>query len=113
MTKDDWIHGFSGAVTVCNRDGIILQMNEKAAKAFEKDGGKALIGKNMFDCHPPKAQAKIRELLTGGITNSYTIEKHGVKKLIYQAPWYENGVQGGIVELSLEIPFEMEHFVRE
>jgi hypothetical protein len=41
--------------------------------------------------------------------NVYTIEKNGVKKLIYQSPWYYNGEYAGFVELSLEIPFEMEH----
>jgi hypothetical protein len=45
-------------------------------------------------------------------TNVYTIEKNGVKKLIYQAPWYENGEYRGFVELSLEIPFDLPHFVR-
>ena len=40
------------------------------------------------------------------------IEKNGVKKLIYQAPWYEEGVYRGIVELSLPIPFDLPHFVR-
>jgi hypothetical protein len=46
-------------------------------------------------------------------TNVYTIEKNGVKKLIYQAPWYEEGQYCGFLELSLEIPFEMPHFNRE
>ncbi len=44
--------------------------------------------------------------------NVYTIEKNGIKKLIYQSPWYENGEYAGFVELSLEIPFELPHFVR-
>jgi len=45
--------------------------------------------------------------------NVYTTEKAGVKKLFYQAPWYEGGEYAGVVELSVEIPFEMPHFVRE
>ena len=44
--------------------------------------------------------------------NVYTIEKNGIKKLIYQSPWFENGEMKGLVELSLEIPFEMPHFIR-
>jgi hypothetical protein len=44
--------------------------------------------------------------------NVYTIEKDGVKRLIYQAPRYEGGEYQGIVELSLPIPFELPHFVR-
>jgi hypothetical protein len=45
--------------------------------------------------------------------NIYTMEKKDKKKLIYQAPWFHEGVFGGIVELSLEIPMEMPHFIRE
>ena len=65
--------------------------------------------------------AWIREF-QGGVTvcdavetrqsNVYTIEKNGLKKLIYQSPWYQNGAYAGFIELSLEIPFELPHFVR-
>jgi len=51
-------------------------------------------------------------MLAAGEKNIYTIEKNGVKKLIYQSPWYQNGKYAGFVELSLEIPFEMPHFIR-
>ncbi len=44
---------------------------------------------------------------------SDTIEKQGIKKLIYQSPWYVDGRYGGFVELSLEIPAVMPHFVRD
>ena len=44
--------------------------------------------------------------------NIYTIEKKGIKKLIYQAPWFQDGQLAGLVELSLEIPFDMPHFLR-
>jgi transcriptional regulator with PAS, ATPase and Fis domain len=113
MGQFDWIREFPGAVTVCDREGIIVEMNARAEKTFEKDGGAALIGKNLRDCHSPASNDKIRELLATGATNAYTIEKNGVKKLIYQAPWIQDGVQKGLVELSLEIPFEMAHFIRE
>jgi hypothetical protein len=55
----------------------------------------------------------VQELLTSGRSNVYTIEKGGIKKLIYQSPWYENGKYAGLVELSLPIPKEMPHFVRD
>jgi hypothetical protein len=47
------------------------------------------------------------------ITNVYTIEKAGVKKLVYQAPWYKDGRYSGVVEISFEVPFELPHFVRD
>ena len=45
--------------------------------------------------------------------NVYTIEKGGKKKLIYQTPWYKDGQYAGFVELSLVIPAEMPHFIRD
>jgi hypothetical protein len=51
-------------------------------------------------------------LLAAREKNVYTIEKNGVKKLIFQSPWYKDGKYAGLVELSLEIPFELPHFVR-
>jgi transcriptional regulator with PAS, ATPase and Fis domain len=113
MANHDWVEEFPGAITVCDPAGIILEMNAKAARTFEADGGRALIGKNLLDCHPQVARATLEQLMQTGQTNVYTIEKKGVKKLIYQTPWYRDGVYGGFVEVSLEIPFEMPHFVRE
>lgn len=112
MAKNEWIKQFPGAVTVCDCKGTILEMNDKAAQTFEKDGGYSLIGKNLLDCHPEPARNKLQKMLDNCEKNIYTIEKNGVKKLIYQCPWFEDGQYAGFVELSLEIPFEMEHFVR-
>ena len=112
MNELDWIKEFPASVTVCDRAGIILDMNDKAAKGYEKDGGRALIGCNILDCHPEPARTKTQALLTLGEKNIYTIEKNGIKKLIYQSPWFVEGEYAGFVELSLEIPFEMPHFIR-
>ena len=108
----EWIKEFPAAVTVCDLNGIILEMNDKAAKTFESDGGYGLVGLNMLDCHPEPARTKTERLLAARKKNVYTIEKKGVKKMIYQSPWYLDGEYAGFVELSLEIPFELEHFVR-
>jgi transcriptional regulator with PAS, ATPase and Fis domain len=108
----DWIHDFPDAITVCDLQGIVLAMNEKAAAAFGKYGGKELVGKSLLDCHPEAARDKLRRLLQSGEHNVYTIEKGGIRKLIYQAPWYRNGQRCGMVELSLEIPSDIPHFIR-
>jgi transcriptional regulator with PAS, ATPase and Fis domain len=113
MTPHTWVQEFSAAVTVTDREGKILEMNAAAVKTFEKDGGARLIGSNVLDCHPEPAKAKLRDIMENRTTNVYTIEKAGIKKLIYQAPWYQDGEYAGVVELSVEIPFEMPHFVRD
>ena len=113
MNEHEWIKEFPAAITVCDAEGIILEMNDKAAKTFAADGGRKLIGSNMLDCHPEPARTKTERLLSSRERNVYTIEKNGVKKMIYQSPWYKNGEYAGFVELSLEIPFgEIPHFVR-
>ena len=113
MNEHEWIQEFPAAITVCDAEGIILEMNDKAAKTFAADGGQKLIGSNMLDCHPEPARTKTERLLSSRERNVYTIEKNGVKKMIYQSPWFKNGEYAGFVELSLEIPFgEIPHFVR-
>jgi PAS domain S-box-containing protein len=113
MTRHAWVQEFAGAITVTDREGKILEMNAKSAQTFEKDGGAKLIGKNVMDCHPEPARAKLRAIMENRKPNVYTIEKAGVKKLVYQTPWYEGGGYRGVIELVLEIPYEMPHFVRD
>ncbi len=114
MSKENaWIKEFPAAITVSDPDGIILEMNDKAARSMAKDGGLALIGKNMLDCHPDPARGKLERLLDERKANVYTIEKNGVKKFIYQSPWFKDGRYAGFIEFSFEIPFEMPHFIRE
>jgi len=107
-----WIKSFPAAITVCDSNGIILEMNDKAVESFQKDGGEKLIGTSLLHCHPEPARSQVEEMLRTQRHNSYTIEKNGVKKLIYQSPWYENGRYAGFVELSLPIPFVLPHFIR-
>ena len=109
----EWIKEFPAAVTVCNTEGVILEMNDKAAKTYESDGGYGLIGSNILDCHPVQARTKTEHLMVAEEKNIYTIEKNGVKKLIYQSPWFLDDHYAGIVEISFEIPFEMQHFIRK
>ncbi len=113
MENFEWAEELNIAVTVCDLNGIVLYMNSKAAKSFSKDGGKDLVGKSLMGCHSGKSQAKIAELMHNASTNTYTVEKNGIKKIIYQTPWLVNGEVSGLVELSMEIPFDMAHFKRD
>lgn len=100
------------AVTVCDLDCNVIYMNEKAGQVFQKYGGLDLIGKSLLDCHLPSSCDKIRLLLEEGSSNTYTIEKGGIKKIIHQTPWRKNGKIAGLIELSLELPPEMPNFIR-
>jgi transcriptional regulator with PAS, ATPase and Fis domain len=117
MIKDislnhSWIKSFPAAITVCDTNGIILEMNDKAIDSFKKDGGEKLIGTSLLNCHSEPARSQLEEMLGTQRQNFYTIEKQGIKKLIYQTPWYENGRYSGFVEMSLPLPFVMPHFIR-
>jgi transcriptional regulator with PAS, ATPase and Fis domain len=109
----EWLNGFPGSITVCDEKGIIVEMNAKAINSFKKDGGEKLIGTSLFDCHTEPALSKLKELLQTQKRNVYTIEKKGVRKIIYQSPFFIDGKFSGLVELSLDIPATMPHFVRE
>ncbi|MBU1920431.1 PAS domain-containing protein [bacterium] len=109
MTKPDWSKELPFAITVCDKDGVILEMNQRSIATFEKDGGAALLGTNVLDCHPEPSRSQLADMLKNQTKNIYTIEKNGVKKLICQTPWYEQGEYKGFVELSIELPEGMKH----
>lgn len=109
----DWIEKLDGNVIVCDAQGIVIYMNARAIAAYAKDGGAALIGQNLMDCHSETSRQKIREIMETHRSNVYTIEKRGKKKIIYQTPWMDGEIFRGIVEFSLEIPVDMPHYIRE
>ena len=103
------------AITVCDEDGNIVDMNQHSADV--NSHGKKIVGYNLMNCHPEPAKTKLKSLLENRGLNAYTIEKtvngSKVKKLIYQTPWWkEDGSFGGLIEYSIEIPFDMPHYVR-
>lgn len=106
------LDGINIAITVCDGTGVVVEMNEKSKATFAKYGGGELVGKSLVECHPEPARTKLVGLLKSPATNAYTISKNGVRKLIYQTPWYKDGEFAGLVEFSLEIPGDMPHFER-
>jgi len=108
----NWSNEVDFAITVCNKSGEIKYMNDKSVFTFRNDGGQKLIGTNVLDCHPEPSKSQLKEMLQNQTKNVYTIEKEGKKKLIYQCPFYDNGKYQGFVELSLELPDEMQNFIR-
>jgi len=112
MTEGQWFKDLPVAITVCDARGTIIEMNEKSCRVFAKNGGSKLIGANLLDCHSEKSRQKIEEMFVTKTPNCYTIEKNGVKKMLYQTPWYKGGEFMGFVELIMEIPFELPNHIR-
>lgn len=108
-----WFESLPCAITVCDRSYKIVYMNEKSADSEKESGGKELIGKNLMDCHPPKAQAKLREVMASGSPHVYAVKKSGVRKLVYQSQWKRNGRVAGLVEIRIELPKKLTTLVRK
>lgn len=114
---DQYFEGLPIAITVTDTDNRIVDMNQRSADV-NNHGSKSIIGNDLMGCHNPRSQAIIQRMIDTHTNNVYTIEKTNaegqkIKKLIYQSPWYQaDGSFGGLVELSLEIPFDMPHHVR-
>lgn len=54
----------SAPVVICDLDHRILYMNMAACDDYARFGGKALLGKNLLDCHNPKSREAIQKVLT-------------------------------------------------
>lgn len=95
----EWAEALTCAVTICDKEGVIIFMNERSRQTFGAHGD--LIGKNLFDYHKPSSQAKIRHMLATGEDNTYRVIKNGVSKIIHQTPWRIEGEIAGMVEISI------------
>lgn len=111
--KPDWAKELDAAITVCDTEGMILEMNDRAAQSYTADGGRNLIGRNVLDCHPEPARSLLTQMLEQQRTNIYITEKQGVHHLVYQAPWFENGHFAGFVEIVMDVPQNIPHVVRD
>lgn len=101
------------AVTVVDTDCRIIYMNERSRLTFASRGGADLMGHDIRPYHNERSQGIIQRLLAKGGSNAYTISKEGLRKMIFQTVWHKaDGSVGGLVELSMVIPEEMPHYVR-
>lgn len=109
----NWTDSIPAAVTVTDADGTILEMNAEACEVFAEDGGAALIGQSVFDCHPEPSRTKTLDLYKRRAANHYTITtRKGKRKVIHQMPWYRAGEFAGFVEIAIVIPENLPHFDR-
>lgn len=113
MSHHPWVQEFGAAVTVCDAEGVIVEMNDRSARMFAEQGGRALLGSNLLACHPEPARSKLRLLMQERRASTYTTEKNGRRKLIHQAPWHRGGEYAGFVEIVLALPDPLPHFVRD
>lgn len=99
-------------ITLCDAKGIVLAMNGASAAMFRDRGGRALVGRSLFDCHPGPSRRKLARLLRSRRLNVYTVERRGSRRLVLQAPWFREGRYAGYVEMIVPLPKQVPHYVR-
>ena len=50
-------------VVLCDLEPTIIYMNKVAIERYAKNGGEALLGKSLLNCHTPKAREIIDQVL--------------------------------------------------
>ncbi len=51
------------AVVICNLEHEIIYMNPAAIQRYEKQGGQALVGRSLLDCHSPHSCELIKKVI--------------------------------------------------
>lgn len=102
-----WADGLDCAVTVCDTEGIVLYQNTRSC---EVNGD--VRGRSLLPCHNERSRQIIDRLLKENGSNTYTITKRGIRKLIHQTAWRDQGEVRGLVEFSIVLPDEMPHYDR-
>ena len=53
----------SAPIVICDLHHTIIYMNEAACRAYEKRGGRELLGKDLFGCHNEESKKKIEKVI--------------------------------------------------
>ncbi|MEA3376128.1 MAG: PAS domain-containing protein [Chloroflexota bacterium] len=107
--------GLSTTVTIADEDGCIVFMNDRAIAHYADQGGEALIGTNLRDCHNPTSQEKTRQMYArhraGDLspTRYHERRQDGTARSIVVIPITVEGQFRGIAELMWNERRELVH----
>jgi transcriptional regulator with PAS, ATPase and Fis domain len=107
-TQEHWYDEVSFPVTVCDREGVIVEMNQQSISEFEPDGGANLLGASLLDCHPEPARLMLQNMLKSQNPHTYISKSDGKTELVHQTPWFINGEYQGFVEIIIALPEPIE-----
>lgn len=107
----NWADEADFAVTICDLEGVVIYRNRRSADTFSKYG--ELMGRSLKDCHSQASWDKIVQMMKRGESNTYSVEKGGIKKVIHQTPLLQDGNVNGMIEISVITPDNMKHFKRD
>lgn len=113
MGSETWVQSFPAEIIVCDSEGIILDMNDVAIGFYEREGGRAMIGKNVFDHHVEPVRTRVKRLIDRREKIIYTTEKNGNKKLVTIAPWLQETKYAGFVLITIDLPEEISNINKD
>lgn len=99
----DYFKAFPFSVTVCDCKGVIVYMNDASIHQYKSDGGAALLGKSLIDCHPEPSRSKLLALLEKPKTHTYISENNAHPLFVVQSPWMDGEKAVGIIELLIPL----------
>jgi hypothetical protein len=108
-----WISTYPAEIMVCDQDGMVLEMSDISVGIYEKEGGRNMIGRNVFDHHEEPAKSQMMNVVKQKRHVMYTTEKDGLKKLVSIAPWYEEGAYAGFALIVLDLPERLPNIVKD
>jgi len=108
-----WVEELPAEITVCDKSGILIEMNSGAVELFKEDGGSNLIGSDALACHPEPSRSRFAGMLVKPIQNSYLNTEKGEKRFFFQSPLTLNKRFAGFVEISFEVPETIPQIVEE
>jgi hypothetical protein len=103
-SASEWIQTYPAEIMVCDAAGTILEMSEVAIQIYEKEGGAAMIGRNVFKHHDEISRKQMMAVVNQRKHVIYTTEKGGLKKLVSIAPWFRGGEYAGFALIVLDLP---------
>jgi PAS domain-containing protein len=101
------VDGLQGEVVIADENIDIVYMNEVAIRHYEKDGGAALVGRSLLDCHNPESRREIKEMYeafaNGDLqARQWLLPKDGYARRVIVMPIVGDGRVKGCLELVIE-----------
>jgi PAS domain-containing protein len=105
------LDGLQGEIVIADENIDIAYMNEAAIRHYEKDGGAALIGRSLLDCHNPESGREIKEMYeafaSGDLqARQWLLAKDGYARRVIVMPIMRDGQVKGCLELVVEEPLQ-------
>ena len=99
----DFLQETDMIISVCDADGTIVYMNDKAKNYFQEPGTPELTGSNILDCHPEPSKSQLKKMMTTHETQSLIKGEGEKRRIIHQTPIYKNKKFNGYIEIIIPL----------